>query len=157
MKLTIVISAVVIVCIMVYGVSCSQSQPSKSHEQLIRDALTHLLNRPSGAFVIIEEPKSGKFIQFAGSVDEPLLLDLPVKTLSPDEMDKAKKVFAEFGYTGPETYQLQEYPGGPQAGEHTSFMVKFGSDIDRAAQFTVVVLHQIYRLDDSSRLKLTEE
>ena len=157
MKLTIIISVLATLCIIAYAASCSPRQPSKPHEELIREALANLLKRPSGAFVIIEEPKSGKFIQFAGSVDEPILLDLPAQVLSPDEMDKAKRVFTEFGYSGPETYQLQEYPGGPPAGEQTSFMVKFGSDVDQATQFSVAVLYQIFGLNDSTRLKLTEE
>jgi len=157
MKLTIVILVVVTLCVMTYVVSRSRRQPSRPHKELIREALTNLRKRPTGAFVIIEEPKSGKFIQFSGSIDEPLLLDLPAQALSPDELNKAKRVFKEFGYSGPETYQLQEYPGGPPAGEQTSFMVKFGSDIDRATQFSVVVLYQVYGLDESTRLKLTED
>ena len=107
--------------------------------------------------MIIEEPKSGKFIQFAGSVDEPLLLDLPTQTLSTTELDKAKRVFTQFGYSGPQKYQLQEYPGGPPVGEQTSFMAKFGSDVDLATRFSVAVLYQIYELNDSTQLKLTEE
>ena len=59
------------------------------HLVTVREALSRLLTRPSGAFVIIEEPRSGKFVQFAGSKDEPLLLDLPSQTLSPDEMAKS--------------------------------------------------------------------
>jgi hypothetical protein len=66
--------------------------------------------------------------------------------------NRAKRIFTEFGYSGPETFQLQEYPGGSPVGDQTSFMVKFGSDVDSATQFSVVVLHQIYGLDNSTRL-----
>ncbi len=157
MKLTIVILLLVVLGVIAYTASCSRSQPSKPHDEIIREALARLLERPSGAFVIIEEPKSGKFIQFAGSINESLLLDLPTQTLSAEEFEKAKSVFDEFGYSGPKTIQLQEYPGGPPAGEYTSFMAKFGRDVDRATQFSVVVLYQVYGLTDRTRLKLTEE
>ena len=57
-----------------------------------------MLDRPEGAFLIVEESESGRFVQFVGSRDESLLLDLPLQTLSPEEMTKARAVFAELGY-----------------------------------------------------------
>ena len=116
-----VITALIVIVGTALG--CARETQSQWHSGTVRDALTRLLTRPSGAFVIIEDPQSGKFVQFAGSKDEPLLLDLPSQTLSPDEMTKAKAVFAEFGYPGPETHLGQEFPGGPRAGEQTSFIV----------------------------------
>lgn len=129
----------------------------KSHREMIRTALVRLLSRPSGAFVVIEDARSGKFVQFAGSSGEPLLLDLPSQTLSPQEMAKAKAVFSNLGYPGPETYRTEEFPGGPPAGEQTTFNVKFGSDVDKATDLALAVLYQVYDLDDAARLRLQEE
>jgi hypothetical protein len=72
-------------------------------------------------------------------------------------MIKARAVFAEPGYPGPEIYQTQEYPGGPPTGEQTSFSVNFGTDIYKAVELAVAVLHRVYRLDENTGLKLTEE
>ena len=154
MKMLVIIAVVIVVGI---PLGCDRETQGQSHSATVRNALTRLLTRPSGAFVIIAEPQSGKFVQFAGSEDEPLLLDLPLQTLSPDEMMRVKAVFAELGYSGPETYQTEEYPGGPPAGEQTSMNVKFGTDVDKAAELAVAVLHRVYGLDAHTKLRLTEE
>ena len=140
--------------------SIRKARPA-SHSETVRAALNRLLTRvilrPSGGFVIIEDAQSGKFVQFAGSEEEPLLLDLPSQTLSPDEMAKAKALFAELGYAGPESYQVQESPGGPDDSEQTSFSVKFRQDVDKATELAVAILHRVYGLDGNAKLKLTEE
>ena len=128
------------------AIGCSRQEKHTLNAEIIREALIRLLSRPSGAFVIIEEPKSGKFVQFAGSEKEPLLLDLPSQTLTQDEMKKAIAVFSELGYPGPETFPVQEHPGGPPAGEQTSFVVTFGKDVDKATELAVAVLHRVYGL-----------
>ena len=139
------------------SLGCSREAAPQSHADVIRDALKRLLKRPAGAILIIEEPRSKKFVQFAGSRDEPLLLDLPAEPLSPEELRKAKALFAEMGYPGPETYQVLESPGGPPAGKQTSFHVKFGTDVDKATELAVAVLHRVYGFGEDVELKLTEE
>ena len=145
---------VLIAVVIVVGNSlgCDRQTQDQSHLATVRDSLTRLLTRPLGAFVIIEEPQSGKFVQFAGSKDEPLLLDLPSQALSPDEMTKVKSVFAELGYPDPETYETAWYPG-----ELPNILVRFGTDVDKAAEAAVAVLHRVYGLDEHTKLKLTEE
>ena len=154
MKIAIVITVIAALCVVV---GCTRKSKPEPHSAVVRAALVRLLSRPSGAFVIIEDARSGKFVQFAGSKEEPLLLDLPSQTLSPDEMTKAKAVFSDLGYPGPETYETQEFPGGPPAGEETSFMVKFEQDVDKATELAVAILHRVYGLDENAKLKLTEE
>lgn len=154
MKITIVIAMVIAVCVVV---GCARKPQAESHSDVIRAALVRLLSRPSGAFLIVEDVRSSKFVQFAGSKEEPLLLDLPSQTLSPDEMTKAKVVFSDLGYSGPETHETREFPGGPPAGEQTSFMVKFERDIDKATALAVAILDLVYGLDENAKLKLTEE
>lgn len=154
MKIVIIIAVAITVCL-VLGYT-RQTKP-KSHREVVRAALNRLLSRPSGAFVIFQDAQSGKFVQFRGSIEEPLLLDLPSQTLSPDEMTKAKTLFSELGYPWPETFQLYDYPGGPPAGEQTSFQVKFEQDVDKATELSVAVLHRVYEFNENMKLKLTEE
>ena len=85
------------------------------------------------------------------------MLDLPVQTLSPDQMAQAKVVLGGLGQADPETHPLQEYPGGSSAGELTSFMVPFDQDVDRATAVAVAVLHRVFGLDDQTKLQITEE
>ena len=58
----------------------------------ITAALTRLLTSEEG-WVIIEDKASGKFVQFAGSDSEPLLLDLPTVGLSVPQIKAAEAVF----------------------------------------------------------------
>ncbi len=76
----------------------------RKKSEIIRTALVRLLKRPYGAFVIIEDPSTGKYIQFSGSSEEPLFFDLPQQTLTLEEFEKARNLFSELGYPGPETY-----------------------------------------------------
>jgi len=144
------ILGLVIVCAFAYA------EKPPSHPIVVREALERLLQRPTGAYLIIEDVKSGKFVQFSGSIDEPLLLDLPSQTLSSGEMMQAKALFTKLGYPGPETYQLQKYPGGLPAGEQTSFMVNFGKDIENATELTLIVFHQVYGLEHNAKLNIIE-
>ena len=67
-----------------------------SNLENITAALTRLLTSEEG-FVIIEptvkDQPSGKFVQFAGAEDEPLLLDLPTIGLSVPQIAAAERVF----------------------------------------------------------------
>ena len=154
MNLGIAVACVVAIGL---GAGCAKNAPSESHAKTIRAALTRLLERPYGAFTIVEHVPSGKFVQFAGSEDAPLLLDLPLQALSAAELDRAKAVFAAFGHPGPVTLQAEQYPGGPPAGEQTGFMVEFGTDVEAATELAVAVLHRIYGLGEDAKLTLTEE
>jgi hypothetical protein len=125
--------------------------------EAIRNALIRLLERPSGAYLIIQEPKTGKFVQFSGSSEEPLYLDLPIQTLSTEEFGTAEKLFKALDLPGPETYQLYEYPGGPPASMQTSFNVTFGRDTKNAMALTVGIFQLVYGVDSFAQLIFTEE
>ena len=56
-----------------------------------------------------------------------------------------------------QAYQIQEYHGGPLEVAQTSFNVEFGTDVDKAAEPAVAVLHRVYGHNDNTKLKLTEE
>src|SRR5262245_41738761 len=56
----------------------------------ISSALAALRARTNDdAFVIFEDARSRKFVQFAGGVNHPLLLDLPIVGLHPSEVARA--------------------------------------------------------------------
>lgn len=82
---------------------------------------------------------------------------LPKRFHKKNKMARAKAVFSDLGYSGPVTCQVQAYPGGPPAGDQTSFVIKFGSDADKAAELVLAILNKVYGLHDDARLKLTEE
>ncbi len=135
----------------------SQKIPLNRNAKLIDKALTHLLKRPYGAYVLIEEPATGKFMQFSGSITEPLFFDLPQQTLNMDEFEKARSLFAEMGYQGPESFAIYETSGGRPTEIQTSFNHFFGDDIVKARELAIAVLHTVFGFEHTVTLLLTEK
>jgi hypothetical protein len=128
------------------------------NQSWIVDSLSGLLQkRNRDAFVIFEEKSSGKFVQFAGSANEGLLLDLPSQTLAKEEMERAKALFRELGIPGPETYEMYtDKARKTVAGMQTSFQMDFGRDVVRAAQVVLAIFERVYRFLPDFHLVLTE-
>ena len=121
----------------------------------MRSALTRLLKRPYGAYVIIEEPSFGKFVQFSGSANEPLMFDLQRQSLTLDEFEKACQLFRLLGYPEPETFAV--YDGGRSpVTTQTSFIVPFDDDIETATTLALEVFAKVYGINSSMTLILTE-
>ena len=69
------------------------------NDKKLHGALVRLMNNPDGEFVIASDSLSNKFIQFSGSSNESLIVDLPIQTLSPNETKKATRLLSEYGVT----------------------------------------------------------
>jgi len=121
----------------------------------IHAALRDLLTRKRGAFVIIEEQQSGKFVQFAGSTEKPLLLDLPTQTLSQAEKERAKKLFVSLGGAGLEEWEVTDLSGAP-AGTQAGFQMEFGRDPDAATAVALRVLKEVYGFPENVQLVITD-
>ncbi len=128
------------------------------NQSRITDALSSLLQRRNGdAFVIFEEKRSRKFVQFAGSVHDELLLDLPCQTLSPAEIERAKSLFETLGYSGPETYPLYTDPSmRTVAGIQTTFQMELGHDVEQAAKITLAIFENVYGYSSDFQLVIEE-
>jgi hypothetical protein len=112
-------------------------------EHLIADALRDLLaGTTDGAFVVVEDPDTGKFMQFAGSSDEPLVLDLPRQAMTTEEVTRAERLFAESDKVN---------------SEDGSFQIEFGRDASTAAKLALRVFHDVYLINDSSKLRIVDE
>lgn len=127
-----------------------------SNLQRIRDALAKLLTRQDDeAFVIIEHRPTGKFVQFAGSASEMLLLDLPSQTLSELEFYRAVEFFRKIGIAGEEFNVLDE-PYGQVVGRQFTFNVEYRSP-GEAAQAVLALFRDVYQLPDDCELQITED
>ncbi len=128
-----------VIAIMFAAFGCAKSNQTamtNQHTQ-IAAAIQKTLSGPQGGFVIFEEKSTGKFVQFAGSSQEPLILDLPWQTLSEDEKVRARTVLA---------------PHGGTEGEH-GFQLNLDRDADRAAQITMEVFRDVYQIAEPLELK----
>lgn len=111
--------------------------------EAINDALRNLLNRTEpDAFVILVDAHTGNFIQFLGSKEGPLVLDLPYSGLSDDETDRAGHFFESKGLIDARTEE--------------SFSVSLGRDSDRATQLALGVFGEVYESKPDFSLKIEE-
>ena len=118
----------------------------------IKTALESLLVEAdeARAFVIIEHSDSGKFVQFAGSLSNPLLLDLPWQTLSEAEFYRAVVFFRRRGIA-PAEYELFDGPLGKPVTEQVTFQFQLRS-VEAATEIAIAVFAEIYLLADCQLL-----
>ena len=122
----------------------------------ISEALSSLLvRRNDDAFVIIEHSKTGKFVQFAGSATEKLLLDLPSQTLSEEEFYKAVELFRKMGIIGSE-HNLLDKAGGEVVGRQFSFNAVFHSVPD-ATKTVEKIFAAVYGFPINCDLEIIEK
>lgn len=121
----------------------------------IKEALDSLLAQPDDAcaFVIVEDAASKKFVQFVGSLDRPLLLDLPAQTLSEVEFYRAVAFFKRRGVVGEENEMLDK-PGGRVVGEQFTFQLQLASSSD-AIEVVDALFEEVYQLPDCRLLATT--
>jgi hypothetical protein len=123
----------------------------------INTALPALLSRHNDdAFVIFEERESGKYVQFAGSVPEPLLPDLPSQALTAEEEQRAALLFSELGSGNATSANLYDRPLWPVVGRQISYQLAFGQDSGRAAEVTTRIFNEVYHLPPAFALSITE-
>ncbi|MEZ5944231.1 MAG: hypothetical protein R3C18_22810 [Planctomycetaceae bacterium] len=116
---------------------------STDQKSVIAAALSWLgTQTDDNPFVIIQHAETRKFVQFAGSARETLLLDLPYQTLSEPEFYRAVKMFRELGISG-EEHDTYDRPDGNVVGQQFTFNMAFDS-VDEAALTAQRVFREIY-------------
>lgn len=123
---------------------------------ILEAALERLTQRENAdAFVIFSDKNTGRFIQFAGSKHENLLLDLPVQTLSAEELKKAADILIEHGITLGVT-QLLDKPDGEPTNLQYGFNIDFGNSYKTAASTVHYLMQEIYSLPYDFNLEIEE-
>jgi len=111
----------------------------------IRKTLLALLQRDgTDAFVIFEDERTEKFVQFAGSFSEGLLLDLPFQALTIAERERAEALLCD---------GLQQ---DDDRGARGSIQFLFREDVEGATAATMQIFREVYRLPPAFRLVVTE-
>lgn len=127
-----------------------------SHQEQISQALSGLLQRSNeDAFVILEDTKTKKYVQFAGSTREPLILNIPFIAFTPLELERAKKLFEEYKIKSEET-PVSDYKGGPVTGKLSQFNMNLGNDIKRATEIALRIFSEVYMLPPDFKLGVEE-
>jgi hypothetical protein len=152
-----------------------------SSRELIRSALERLLERSANSsvtdpgetpkeamdasvkgyryfpFVVFEDRKTGRFVQFTGDRGR-LLLDLPLPSLSPQERTWAAEIFPVLGADSPSVTQLYTYPSGELGDLLATYQVPFRGDVASAASAALDVFSHVFRTAEADLdLSLQEE
>ena len=96
-------------------------------------------------FVVFNARPSGKVVQFAGYKSRPLVLDLPLQSLSTEEKQRAAALFEKIGVTSPEVGELYDFPTGEPAGFHTSYSLEFGKDVESALKTALEIFSSVFK------------
>jgi hypothetical protein len=142
-------------------IGCQRSQstglvaPTRNvNRERIEVALKALLQRTNDdAFVIFEEKRSRKFVQFAGSARQDLMLDLPPQTLDQTEDARAEIYFRELG-TRPVEDQSSTLEG--KIVRQRYYQKQFGRDAGAAAAAAMGVFERVYQFPPDFDLVITE-
>ena len=112
-----------------------------------------LLQSGEDAEVIVEEPKTEKFVQFSKE-DGGIVFDLPTMALTPDEARKAKDLLPKMGIalrktTGKDPKTLKEFP-------LESWQKACSEDaVDDAVSAAVGAMREVYGFGDDVQFKIT--
>jgi hypothetical protein len=119
----------------------------------IKAVLSELLCQPDDdwPFVLIEHNPSKKFVQFAGSVTRPLVLDLPWQTLSEAEFYRAVAYFRKMGVAGEEEDML-DAPSGRKVGKQFTFQMIFSDDVEGAIAAALPIFQEVYQFPGGCEL-----
>jgi hypothetical protein len=109
----------------------------------IRAALVALMEnyQEKGSIVIIEEPKSLKFVQFGPGWE--LIMDVPFVALTKEEADRAYSFFAELGEESPNEYDAFD-PKAKVVRHGATFNHDFNLDTQAAAVAAVSFFKNVY-------------
>ena len=130
----VIIAVVTALVVMSNGRSKEEASVTRDYTADVAASLKRLLQRSTATddcFVIVKETSSGKVVQFAGSVDEPLLLVLAGQTLTAEEHARAAVLLGSLGAA----------PDGEQG-----FTVDFGRDVSAAARAATRIFSEVYQL-----------
>jgi hypothetical protein len=120
----------------------------------IYDALVALLHRGTeNSFVLIEQPQSGKFVQFGKGPC--LCMDVPCVELDGPEADRAYQFFQRLGEDYPREYDAPD-PKTGQVRHGATFYHDFGQDAKAATTAVIELFTRVFQLTGDIELLIEE-
>lgn len=118
----------------------------------IDNAIDELVSKQGdGWFIVMEDPESKNYVQFAWGESEGLYFDLPVQSLNDDEQNRAKKTLMAYDIEL-EVWPLYDRPGGSIVGERGGFSKNIGENVALAKSLALDVFINIYEISPSTKL-----
>lgn len=123
-------------------------------EEEIFEALIALRRRGADdSSVLIEEPRSGKFVQFGRG--RKIVMDVPCVGLSSHEADRASAFFRELGEDYPLEYHAPD-PANGKTHHGATFNHDFGDNAREAAKAATLFFEKVYRFSPAVELSIEE-
>jgi hypothetical protein len=121
----------------------------------VYDALVALLHRGTrDSFVLIEEPRTQKYVQFGKGPR--LTMDMPLVALTFEEADRASRFFRELGVPCPREYHDPDSSTG-RVNHGAAFVHDFGRDCQAAAAWAMEFFETVYGFSEGVELKIEEQ
>ncbi len=102
-------------------------------------------NQGDGWFIIMEEPETESFVQFAFDEGDGLVFDCPTMSFNPEELANAIEVMSRFGVA-------HENPAGD---DFSSFNANIGMNIELAAKIATAMFSEVFKFNDDVRFDIT--
>ncbi len=126
------------------------------NKRVIRSALRRLRSRTNeDAFLIIEEKKTNKFVQFAKDNENNLIFDLPDQTLTLAEQARGRMLLRSYNIVY-EEWEVLDKPDGKVVGTQKGFNKNLGKDLDAITEITYAVFTKIYLFVEPIKLSIIE-
>jgi hypothetical protein len=124
-----------------------------------KDAMiASILGESYNPYVVFKDRNTGKFVQFAGDQAQPLLLDLPLQSLTPGEQERAASLFAKLAVDRPTETQLYSFPSAEPTSLASSYQLNFVEDVGAAVSITLEAFSFIFRIpEEALELDIEEE
>jgi hypothetical protein len=146
-----------LVALLVLILPAGNAMDLSSIEKDINQAVDELVRKEGdGWFMIIEDPRTRKFVQFVWGTTEGLSFDLPSQALDQVELQRAKKVLSVYDIAL-ETWQVYDRPNGNVVGEQCGFNKDISDTPELAKKIALDVFLEIYQVDPKTNLGVTIE
>lgn len=146
-----IVASVMLIAVGTGTAGAQATDQSSSCAQQLESGLQKLIDLPASQwrFVVLDEPQSGHFIQYAwwGGVT----VDLPLAALDAEQQARAAQEFERFGAGTP---ILERGPDGSESESTKTFQHDFGRDTAAAARFGCEALRRVYLIDASLLLQV---
>lgn len=128
------------------------ARASDLQERILLTLQSYINNGVEGSFLIFEDQKIEKFIQFSFDKDE-LIFDLPMKALSPPEQSRAVSLLAQYGFPL-QSVPAFDKPGGVIVDEWTGWNVALPGGARQGAEIGSRVFREVFQLTGEIELSI---
>ena len=102
-------------------------------------------NVGEGWFIIMEEPDSERFVQFAFDEGQGLVFDCPTISFDEEELARATRVMEKFGI------RLES----PSGDDFTSFCANIGMNLDLGARIASETFREVFMFPDNTSFDIS--